>query len=166
MHSAPDLSRDITTKELAMQVLTELHHAIFAHEPGVSAGNVDAIHDMRVAVRRMRVALSNFASIINQDGRKLAYDKFSDLADRLGSIRDIDVFIAALENRKSKLAAKEKTHISNFIRRLRARRKRCQKQLMTYLQGTDYHLLKHDFLTLIETSAADSMTNGAQETDG
>jgi len=165
MHSAPDSSRNVTTKELATQAFTDLHNAIFSHESDVSAGNVDAIHDMRVAVRRMRVALSNFASILNQDGRKLTYHKLSDLADKLGAVRDIDVFIAALEKRKSKLTAKQQTHISNFIRRLRARRRRQQQQLATYLQGADYHLLKHDFLLLIQIPSA-SINDGAQEMHG
>lgn len=154
MNFAPNTDHPATTQQLAFSTLEELHRAAFAHEAGAAAGDAEAIHDMRVLVRRMRVALSNFACCFAQYGRKLVRARLSDLADDLGAVRDFDVFIAALEARRSKLTPDQQTHLRDLIGRLRARRRRRQKQLVAYLQSEEYQQLKNEFFTLLQSPNA------------
>jgi len=51
-------------------------------------GEVDAIHDMRVTIRRQRVALSNFASCLPHDVHRKLDVRLKNLAVALGRVRE------------------------------------------------------------------------------
>lgn len=137
-------------RDLASRIIGELHGAALSFESGVRSGDEEAIHDCRVLVRRLRVALSNFAACLDPAGRKLMRRELSDLADKLGAVRDLDVFIAALKTRRNKLPAAQQVHLQNYITRLRARRRRRQRQLIEYLNSENYRRIKDEFLMLVE----------------
>ena len=62
------------------------------HEPGTRQGDVEALHDMRVATRRMRAALRVFSEFLDsKDMRPFAAD-LGKIGRILGSVRDLDVF--------------------------------------------------------------------------
>jgi triphosphatase len=135
---------------------------MLSHAPGALSGDVGAIHDMRVTVRRLRVGLSNFDTCFDPAGCKLMRAKLSDLADALGAVRDLDVLIATLESRKAKLPPEHRPHLQRLIGRLRARRRRRARRLAEHLRGADYALIKDQLLTAIELRPADSAA--AQQT--
>jgi CHAD domain-containing protein len=145
-----------TARQLASRTLAALAASVWGHERGVIAGEVEAVHDMRVLIRRLRVALSNFAACFDAAGRRAARAELSKLADKLGAVRDLDVLIAALESRRAKLAAEHQPHIQTFVRRLRARRRRRQRQLTEYLSGEDYTRLKRQFVALVQPPPAET----------
>jgi inorganic triphosphatase YgiF len=60
---------------------------------GIS-GAPEAIHQMRVACRRLRAALSLFRAVLPPEETAAFRDGFRDLAQGLGLVRDIDVLIA------------------------------------------------------------------------
>ncbi|MGH9754079.1 MAG: CHAD domain-containing protein, partial [Blastocatellia bacterium] len=116
------LPRSESVEQLAGQVFADLHQIIISHESGSSAGDVESVHDMRVAVRRLRVALSNFAVCVPKEDRKRLRSILENLADALGGVRDMDVMIVALKTSPTPRPDQEKTAISALISRLRARR--------------------------------------------
>jgi len=59
--------------------------------------NVNAVHDMRVALRRLRSALRDFVQVIDEKPLKRVKDDLKKVSDLLGIIRDIDVAIIALD---------------------------------------------------------------------
>ena len=71
-------------------------HACLDHlvrnEPAGRAGDAEGIHQMRVAVRRLRAVLSTFARLLPPEPRRWASDELRWLADALGEARDLDVF--------------------------------------------------------------------------
>jgi CHAD domain-containing protein len=131
---------------LARGVFAELHHAIITQEEGVLSLDVEAVHDMRVACRRMRVALSNFAVCCDPEGRRRMRALLNKLADALGEVRDLDVLLAALKKYKKSLPPGERRHLADLIGRLRARRLRRCRRLKEFLRGADYAAIKRDFL--------------------
>ena len=135
IHESP---RPESVEQLARQVFTDLHQTIVFHESGSLAGNVESVHDMRVAVRRIRVALSNFAVCVAREDRKRLRSSLENLADALGGVRDMDVMIASLKTSLSTRPDKEESVISALISRLRARRRSRLRSLMNYLGGDDY----------------------------
>jgi CHAD domain-containing protein len=136
-----------SVEELAKQVFTELHQAIILNEPGSLDGAVDSIHDMRVAVRRMRVALSNFAVIVPKEDRKRLRSQLENLANALGNVRDLDVMIATIKPSLLARSNVEKSASAPLIRRLRARRRFRLRGLRTYLRGEEYADFKRAFLS-------------------
>ena len=131
--------------QLANQVFSELHQTIISHESGSLDGNVESVHDMRVAIRRFRVALSNFAVCFPPKARKGLLVKLKNLADALGGVRDMDVMIAAMKTSLRTSSGGEESTISALIRRLRARRRSRLRVLRNYLRGEEYAGFKHEF---------------------
>jgi CHAD domain-containing protein len=130
--------RPESVEQMAGQVFTDLHQTIISHESGSLAGDVDSVHDMRVAVRRLRVALSNFAVCVPKEDRKRLRLKLENLAESLGGVRDMDVMIVALKTSQTPRPDQEKSTVSALIGRLRARRRSRLRALMKYLGGEDY----------------------------
>ena len=130
--------RPESVEQLARLVFTDLHQTIIFHESGSLAGEVESVHDMRVAVRRLRVALSNFAVCVPKEERKRLRLRLENLADALGGVRDMDVMIVALKTSPTPRPDREKPAVSALIGRLRARRRSRLRALMKYLGGEEY----------------------------
>src|SRR5690242_12387331 len=66
--------------------------AIVVNEPGVRAGDAGAIHDMRVATRRLRSTLRTYRGVLPDPRRTEGLrDELRWLGDALGAVRDGDV---------------------------------------------------------------------------
>ena len=71
---------------------------LFGHAEGVlDASDIERVHDMRVASRRLRAVLEIFEPCFPKGDFKTALRDVKDLADALGERRDPDVHIEALE---------------------------------------------------------------------
>jgi CHAD domain-containing protein len=71
---------------------------LFAHADGVlDTSDIERVHDMRVASRRLRAVLEIFEPCFPQGDFKIALRDVKALADALGERRDPDVHIEALE---------------------------------------------------------------------
>jgi CHAD domain-containing protein len=105
-------------------------------EAGVIDGDEEAVHDMRVAVRRMRATLR--LARAHYKPKDLAYfrGRLSELADRLGTVRDLDVIMthgltfAQQHTRSPRLDA--------WLDHLKARRASAHAKLVAYLKSKRY----------------------------
>ncbi len=140
-----EISSPETTKEFAHNLFRELHQAILQHEAGVLSGNVESVHDMRVGIRRLRVALNNFAVCLRKKERRLWRSRLENLAQALGGVRDLDVMIEALKARAIIRPEPDRRAILAFVSRLRARRRRALLRLKTYLASQEFAEFKLGF---------------------
>jgi len=149
MMTISDLQSDhfSTAKEFAAHLFMELHQAVIAQEAGAMRGEVEAIHDMRVTIRRQRVAISNFDSCLPRELKRRLSAHLKKLAILLGGVRDLDVMIETLESALLTRPAPDHKAIKNLISRLRARRRRQYRHLKNYLQSEDYAEFKTQFFT-------------------
>lgn len=152
--------------QVASQIFAALHQAILAQEAGVLDRDVEAVHDMRVAVRRLRVALSNFAACCEPSGRRRMRSLLNQLADALGNARDLDVLIEDVKKYQTRIEINERPQIAALIRRLQARRLRRYHRLVAFLQSEDYLEFKLEFLSAIKLAHEPADTTAHQETDG
>lgn len=83
------------TLATAFQVIgrSVLHH-VAANEPAVLAGLPEGVHQMRVGVRRLRAALWVFSDLLRSKQTESIKTDLKWLADKLGPVRDLDVFLA------------------------------------------------------------------------
>src|SRR5262249_5981282 len=83
------------TLPTAFQVIgrSVLHH-VAANEPAVLAGLPEGVHQMRVGVRRLRAALWVFSDLLRCKQTETIKNDLKWLADKLGPVRDLDVFLA------------------------------------------------------------------------
>jgi inorganic triphosphatase YgiF len=76
------------------------------NEPAALAGQPEGIHQMRVAVRRLRSLLSAVKEVVPQEAHRAVADELARLAAPLGPVRNLDVFATELLcPLRSKLAA-------------------------------------------------------------
>ncbi len=134
-----------TTKEFAHKLFRELHQAILQHEAGALSGNVESVHDMRVGIRRLRVAMNNFAVCFRKKERRRWRVRLENLANALGGVRDLDVMTEELKALAILQPEPDRQTILAFVRRLRARRRRALQNLKTYLASEEYADFKHGF---------------------
>jgi len=143
--SEPPPEASESSEQFVRQVFTDLHRAIIEQEPGVINGDIEAVHAMRVAIRRLRVALSNFAVFLPRQDRRRLRDRLENLAEVLGGVRDLDVMIQALKLNRPTRPTGDRPAINSLIRRLQRHRRIKFQLLGKYLQGEEYIEFKHEF---------------------
>jgi CHAD domain-containing protein len=88
---------DGTIGALALNVLRKHFEAFLAREPGTRLGDdVEELHDMRVASRRLRAAVSLFGDALAPAVLNLR-DELKWIGGVLGDVRDLDVQLEELE---------------------------------------------------------------------
>jgi len=135
-------SQDGTLAGFAAGALSELRESLLSFESPAMSGDVDAVHDMRVTSRRMRVALNNFASCLPREYRKELRTELSNLADALGKVRDLDVMNQEIGRILLDQPLSRKKTIEKLRARVRARRRFHFKRLTEYLTSEEYRTLK------------------------
>jgi inorganic triphosphatase YgiF len=86
-----DLTPEMTAGEAAFAILRRQFRVFLQNEPGTRIGaDIEALHDMRVATRRMRAAIGTFAPFLPP---RLAWFRaeLGWVAAGLGAVRDLDV---------------------------------------------------------------------------
>ena len=65
-----------------------------ANEPAMIGGDVEALHQMRVALRRLQAAISAFSTIVADSDWQKIRSELRWITGALGPVRDLDVFVA------------------------------------------------------------------------
>jgi CHAD domain-containing protein len=98
--------------------------------PALSTNDIDGIHDMRVATRRLRTVLRDFEEINGKLPLKRTRKDLKKLSDMLGSVRDQDVAVLALEDFLTETETEKiKTGIEALIRETRELRQEAHLDL-------------------------------------
>jgi CHAD domain-containing protein len=103
---------------------------VFAQSAGVlDLGEVERVHDMRVATRRLRAAMEVFAPCFPSKRFRKALREVKELADALGERRDRDVQIEFLEGCAEELDPADRASLAALIARLRAEQEEANEGL-------------------------------------
>jgi CHAD domain-containing protein len=120
--------------QAAARVLKVRSKEVFAHSEGVlDLGDVERVHDMRVATRRLRAALEVFEPCFPSKRRRKALKKVKALADALGERRDADVEIAFLEGLLDEAAEMDRDALRDLIEELRVRQVEANEALAPHV---------------------------------
>ena len=114
------IGHDTTFAEAAAAVVEVRTPEVFERADGVlDTTEIDRVHDMRVATRRLRAALEVFAVCFPKKPHAAALAEVKALADALGTRRDPDVAIRALEEIASGLGRAERPGLAGLVEELR-----------------------------------------------
>lgn len=115
-----DLTADTGYGEAAAKVISVRASELGEQARGVlDTGDIDRVHDMRVATRRLRAALEVFEPCFPAKLHKQALRDVKRLADGLGERRDRDVAIAALAGFNDQMHVPDRKGVASLIDRLR-----------------------------------------------
>jgi CHAD domain-containing protein len=157
--AAPSLS-DPAVKAAAAAIALQLRAMTAEHDKAVT-GDVEAIHRLRVATRRLRAALRMLCEVAPEDEAESAADELGWLCGAIGAVRDLDVLAQLLQDRATRLEAdfiRALAPLSDTIRRQRAIE---QERLVAALDSERYGGLVQRLGAIAPEPAADSVTLGA-----
>ncbi len=116
----------------AVQVRTE---ELFALSTDVlDTQNIERVHDMRVATRRLRAVMEIFAAAFPAKRHKRALAEVKALADALGERRDPDVAIHALRGLIAALPAEDAPGLQSLVDELHSEQEHANERLGEALQ--------------------------------
>jgi CHAD domain-containing protein len=100
--------------------------------------NADAVHDARVAVRKLRSHLRTFAPVTDRTWAGELDEQLRWLGDVLGAARDADVLVAGLAERVELLPSTDRRHAEQVLAPFRARRDGAYQNLARALRDPAY----------------------------
>jgi CHAD domain-containing protein len=104
--------------------------------------DIEAVHKMRVASRRLRATLDAFESCCEPKAFKQVYRSVTKAADRLGAARDTDVMIENLRGQLDSITSDEQPGMQWLIERLQSFRQEKQRELEEFLRYLDRKALE------------------------
>ncbi len=151
----PELDYDASVREGAQRVLLfRFDEMINLREAALDFSDIEGVHDMRVASRRLRIALADFAPYFKTRELNSSRKKLKSLASALGEVRDADVAIEALV----KLASRADSDVAEGVETLVDERKReredARAKLVKVIDEGDCQNLRAEFAASLEKAIA------------
>lgn len=116
--------------EAAAATVATRAEELFEHAEGVlDMDDIERVHDMRVATRRLRAVLEIYEPCFPRKRLRAALRDVKALADALGERRDPDVQLAALDNVALAVKAADFAGVALYAERVRARQLRANHAL-------------------------------------
>jgi len=124
---------------------------VFEQAEGVlDLDDVERVHDMRVATRRLRAALEIFGPCFPRKRRRKALKRVKALADALGARRDLDVEIELLERLAGDVADRDRDALASLIEQLRAGQRQANEGLAPFVSAKRLKKLRRRLARLVE----------------
>jgi CHAD domain-containing protein len=107
---------------------------VFEHSGDVlDIAEIERVHDMRVATRRLRAALEVFEPCFPAKRHRKALKRVKALADALGERRDRDVAIESLERFAGEVPEADRAAVTALVERLRCEQRQANDELAPYV---------------------------------
>jgi triphosphatase len=133
--AATTVDASMTVAEVALVNLRRYLAAWYLHEPGARLGDdPEALHDLRVAGRRLDAILRQFQSFLPADFLKLR-TTLKAVLSALGHARDLDVALSELQNFSRKLPKPDRVGLEPLKEHLMSERARARAQMLSVLDS-------------------------------
>jgi CHAD domain-containing protein len=122
---------------VAARVVSVRADELLEHSEGVlDTGDVEKLHDMRVASRRLRAAMEVFEPCFPRKRFRSTLREVKAIADALGERRDRDVSIGALKGFADVLGAPDRVGVEGMVEQLREEQKLANDRLGPFVDRT------------------------------
>jgi CHAD domain-containing protein len=145
--------------EAARRTLRRFFDKLLAREEAVikSEKDIEDVHQMRVATRRLRASLQVVAGVYDPKLIRRYRRGLQRIAQSLGAVRDGDVFLEHVRAYRETLPEADRARLDPLIEAVTAERARAREQLLDDLQAKRYHKLKRDFAEFLTTPGAGTL---------
>ncbi len=135
------VEESMTVGQVAFAVLRGQLHIFLAKEGGTRLGeDPEELHDMRVAARRLRAAMSLFADALPARAARL-HDELRWVGQTLGPVRDLDVQIKTIQEWRLEADGQDRDSLEDVEALLAGRREEARRQLLEALDSPRYERL-------------------------
>jgi CHAD domain-containing protein len=136
--SAPAARPDpVTAGEAATAYLATQIEALTSYDPKVRLAEYDAVHRMRVTVRRIRSVLKSYGPVLDRAETDPLQPELKWLADVLGEVRDLEVLRERFSGRLAELPEEVGRH-RGWLDALAAQEQEAYRRLNADLAGQRY----------------------------
>jgi CHAD domain-containing protein len=157
----PELDENASVEALLRHDLAAGTIRLFRHEAAVRIGeDPEAVHQARVATRRLRSTLRTFRSLLEPEWTTRLRDELKWLADLLGAVRDADVLLGRFREHLAALPEADAKAGQRLLRSLVERREADRGRLLGAMGEPRYATLLDE---LVAAAAAPALLPGADQ---
>lgn len=146
---------DPTMGDAVAAAIADALQRLVQHDPLARLGDAEGVHQVRVALRRLRSDLRTLGDAVDPAWRAQIEPRLRSVAEALGDARDLDVLAAALREE----ASGAEDELGPLFATLAGRRARASEALSTALMDPAYPQLLD---ALIEAAASPPIGPGAE----
>jgi CHAD domain-containing protein len=140
--SAPKLDFASAPLDVLRAAIVTSTARLISHDPGVRIGeDAEAVHQARVATRRLRSDLKTFRKVVDPDWDAALRDELKWVGTLLGAVRDDDVLLERLESRLAELPAADADPGKHVLEALHEHRDRARAELLEAMRSDRYMAL-------------------------
>src|SRR5262249_19680453 len=137
--------------QVALAVLRRHFAALVANEAGTRLGDdIEDLHDMRVASRRLRAAIALFQNVLPVEAAKLR-PELAWVGQTIGAVRDLDVQLAQLDDWIRALPDEDREPLTQLRRLLVAERTEARTAMLQALDSARYARLVRRFGAMLRS---------------
>jgi CHAD domain-containing protein len=152
---SPGLRVDDPMAEAARKTLYYHYQRMLYHEPGTRLGeDIEELHDMRVATRRMRAAFQVFEPHLDMKQMRPVLKGLRRTGRALGAVRDLDVFWEKTQSHLDSLQPGRALDLSPLRSVWEAERDKAREDMLAYLDSNPYATFRDQFGGFLRASWA------------
>lgn len=139
-------------EECARRTITTRFHEMMAFREGAIDGtDIEFVHDMRVASRRLRAAMRNFADCFSGKKKFRRYLKrIEQITSTLGDVRDLDVLIDRFQKDMQTMPEEVQIGVQNLIKHLQREREEKRAPMFAVFEEFNEDNFEKKFLKFFE----------------
>ena len=139
-------------EECARRIITTRLHEMMSFKEGVIDGrDIEYVHDMRVASRRLRAAMRNFADCFTPKKEfRRHLKRVERITSALGGVRDLDVLINRFQIDVLTVPEDAQIGVQNLIAHLQKKREERRAPMFTMFEELDKRNFEQKFLKFFE----------------
>jgi CHAD domain-containing protein len=147
----PGFNCDESFELAAVRVIEVRADEVFKHAGAVlDLDDIEPVHDMRVATRRLRTALEIFEPCFPRKRFRELLEQVKVLADALGERRDRDVAIESLEGFAAEAAPADRERLATLIEELRDEQRAANVELARLAKAKRLKKLRRRLRKLVQ----------------
>lgn len=148
----PGVKPDDSLSEAGRKVLGFQFAQMVAHEKGTRLGeDIEELHDMRVATRRMRAAFEVFQDAFEPKAIKKHLKGLKATGRALGRVRDLDVFMEKAQHYLESLPEDQRSGLDPLLVLWGNERQVDREIMLEHLESQEYADFKRKFIEFVST---------------
>jgi inorganic triphosphatase YgiF len=156
------LDQGMASGEAFRAIVHNCLRQIIANEPGVCTGDAEALHQMRIGLRRLRAAITAFAEVSADSRQDRIKTELKAAMNKLGPARDLDVFAADVFKHLSETGAGEK-EFAEASRDFTLKREKTYAALADFVRSKRFRKTLLDVAEWVETGRWTRARAGAEQ---
>jgi CHAD domain-containing protein len=151
----PEVEATDLMSEAGRKVMRFHFAEMLSHEAGTRSGeDIEELHDMRVATRRMRAAFEVFDGSFRSKALKPHLRGLRATGRALGHVRDLDVFMEKAHKYLESIPDAQRSGLDPLLEAWQSQREQTRKEMLAFLNSEDYQIFKQEFNLFLQTPGA------------